>query len=104
MGPERLSPLRTAPEARLAEAVGLPAPPPGPGQGELDPVTEAVIDLIAATGLLQGPDIAALRDRGRRPESVAQGLIEVGIHSSDGMAGVLASRYHLPLVDLGATG
>src|SRR3954469_3448878 len=105
MGPDRLSPLRTAaPEARLAEAVGLPPPPPGPGQGGIDPVTEAVIDLIAATGLLQGPDIAALRDRGRTTESVAQAIVDVGLASSDGMARVLASRYHLPLVDLGATG
>src|SRR4051812_42228365 len=104
MGPERLSPLRTAPEARLAEAVGLPPPPPGPGQGGIDPVTEAVIDLIAATGLLQGPDIAALRDRGRATESVAQAIVDVGLASSDGMARVLASRYHLPLVDLAATG
>src|SRR3954447_20222494 len=105
MGPERLSPLRTAaPEARLAEAVGLPPPPPAPGNGDLDPVTEAVIDLIAATRLLQGPDIAALRDRGRTTESVAQAIVDVGLASSDGMARVLASRYHLPLVDLGATG
>src|SRR4051795_4915281 len=98
MGPERLSPLRTAaPEARLAEAVGLPTPPPAPGQGGIDPVTEAVIDLIAATGLLQGPDIAALRDRGRTTESVAQAIVDVGLASSDGMAPVLARPHPLPL-------
>ena len=74
---------------------GLPVPPfRGNDQAEL------VADLIEATGLVSRDKLALVRGRARQGSSFAQAILDEGVGSPDGIARALASRFHLPFVDL----
>jgi type IV pilus assembly protein PilB len=66
----------------------------------LDESPELVAGLIAATGLVDLDRLALARGRAAQAGSLAQALVDEGLASSDGIARMLATRHHLPLVDL----
>ncbi len=67
-------------------------------------VAELVADLIEPTGLIAPDRLAAIRGRVKQGGSFAQSLLDEGAASADGIARTLASRFHLPFVDLPLTG
>jgi type IV pilus assembly protein PilB len=65
---------------------------------------ELVIDLLAATKLVPEDKLALARGRAQQTRSLATALVEEGVASSEGIARMLASRHHLPLIDLAFSG
>jgi type IV pilus assembly protein PilB len=76
---------------------------PAGGFDAVNPTAELVADLLAATALLAPDKLAGARGRAGAG-SIAQAIADEGLASSDGVARMLASRYHLPLVDLALAG
>jgi type IV pilus assembly protein PilB len=68
--------------------------------GGANPVAELVADLLEATALIPPDRLAAVRARAGAQGSLADALVEEGIASGEGVARVLASRHHLPYVDV----
>jgi type IV pilus assembly protein PilB len=99
---ERHSDLRmSAPagaDATAGAGAGLTAPFATNGLAEL------VADLVEATGLVPADKLALVRGRTRQGSSFAAAMLAEGVASSEGIARVLASRFHLPFVDLPLTG
>ncbi|MBA2360449.1 MAG: hypothetical protein H0V79_05865 [Actinobacteria bacterium] len=62
-------------------------------------LAELVADVIEQTGLINTEQAQAVRARARTG-SFAQGLIEEGLAAGDRVAGALAARFGLSLVDL----
>jgi type IV pilus assembly protein PilB len=77
---------------------GLIAPFP------VNEVAELVADLLEATGLIAGDKLASIRGRAKQGGSFAQALLDEGAASPEGIARTLASRFHLPFVDLPLAG
>ena len=98
--------LRPAPQPthrrqRRSAAQGeLSQQPSAPFQ--INPLTELVADLLAATGLIPPDKLAIVRGRAAQG-SIAQAIIDEGVASAEGVARTLAARYNMPLVDLLAT-
>jgi type IV pilus assembly protein PilB len=65
---------------------------------------ELVADLVEATGLVPADKLALVRARVRQGGSVADAVLAEGVASPEGIARTLASRFHLPFVDLAETG
>jgi type IV pilus assembly protein PilB len=76
---------------------GLNAPFP------VNEVAELVADLLEASGLIAADKLAGIRGRVKQGGSFAQALLDEGAASSEGIARTLASRFHLPFVDLPLT-
>ena len=77
---------------------GLPASFP------VNEVAELVADLIETTGLVSADRLAAVRGRVKQGGSFAQAILDEGVASPEGIARTLASRFHLPFVDLPVQG
>src|SRR4029453_3468294 len=77
---------------------GLNAPFPG------NEVAELVADLFEASGLIPADKLSGIRGRVKQGGSFAQALLDEGAASTEGIARTLASRFHLPFVDLPVTG
>ncbi len=77
---------------------GLPASFP------VNEVAELVADLIETTGLVSTDRLAAVRGRVKQGGSFAQAILDEGVASPEGIARTLASRFHLPFVDLPVQG
>ena len=84
--------------AETGAGSGLNAPFP------VNEVAELVADLLEATGLIAGDKLAGIRGRVKQGGSFAQALLEEGAASQEGIARTLASRFHLPFLDLPLTG
>ena len=69
---------------------------------QINPLTELVTDLLAATGLIPADKLALVRGRAGQG-SIAQAIIDEGVASAEGIARTLAARYNMPLADLLAT-
>jgi type IV pilus assembly protein PilB len=67
-------------------------------------VAELVADLIESTGLVSADRLAAVRGRVKQGGSFAQAVLDEGVASPEGIARTLASRFHLPFIDLPVTG
>ena len=66
---------------------------------------ELVADLVAATGLLGDDRLAQVRGRAAQTRgSFAQALLDEGLATGEGRARLLATRHHLPLIELGSRG
>src|SRR5580765_4554610 len=66
---------------------------------------ELVADLVAATGLLGDDRLAQVRGRADQTRgSFAQALFDEGLATGQGRARLLATRHHLPLIELGTRG
>jgi type IV pilus assembly protein PilB len=93
--------LRTAgtpPENETSAADGgLSGAPP------INTLAELVADLVTATGLVPVERLTAALSRAGQG-SLAQALADEGLATGEGIARMLAARYHLPLVDLALTG
>jgi type IV pilus assembly protein PilB len=79
----------------------------GPGLNAPFPVNEVaelVADLFEASGLIPADKLAGIRGRVKQGGSFAQALLDEGAASTEGIARTLASRFHLPFVDLPVTG
>src|SRR5437016_5871543 len=88
---------RTSGQAGAKQAAddgALPAPFP------VNELAELVADLIETTGLVPPDRLALVRGRAGQGGSFAQALLDEGVASPEGIARTLASRYHLPFVDL----
>jgi type IV pilus assembly protein PilB len=70
-----------------------------PALGGTQPVAGLVADLLEATGLVPADRLAAARAR-TGDGSLADALVAEGVASGEGVARVLASRHHLPFVDI----
>ena len=75
---------------------------PGAAPFQINPLTELVTDLLAATGLIAPDKLALVRGRAAQG-SIAQAIIDEGVASSEGIARTLAARHGMPLADLLAT-
>jgi type IV pilus assembly protein PilB len=85
-------------ETAFTGDTGLPASFP------VNEVAELVADLIESTGLVSGDRLAAVRGRVKQGGSFAQAVLDEGVASPEGIARTLASRFHLPFVDLPVKG
>ena len=65
---------------------------------------ELVLDLLGSTELVGSDALALVRGRTSEGASVTDALIEEGAAAADGVARMLATRHHLPLVDITAFG
>jgi type IV pilus assembly protein PilB len=65
---------------------------------------ELVLDLLGTTDLIGSDALALVRDRTVNGASVTDALIEEGAAAADGVARMLATRHHLPLVDIASVG
>ncbi len=83
-------------------AGALSQPPGAPFQ--INPVTELVTDLLAATGLIPADKLALVKGRARQG-SIGQAMIDEGVASPPGelVARMLAQKHNMPLADLLAT-
>ena len=93
--------LRTSGQAGPAQAAGdasLPAPFP------VNALAELVADLIETTGLIPADKLALVRGRVKQGGSFAQAVLDENVASPDGIARTLASRFHLPFVELPVIG
>ena len=71
---------------------------------QINPLTELVTDLLAATGLIPADKLALVRGRARQG-SIGQAMIDEGVASPPGelVARMLHQKYGMPLADLLAT-
>jgi type IV pilus assembly protein PilB len=107
--PEYQQPLRIASNEGFSPAPASEPPQPlEPAQLPsfgVNASAELVADLIAATGLLAPDRLAQARSRALQTRSsFAQALVDEGLASGQGVARMLAARYHLPYVELSMTG
>ena len=75
-----------------------------PASFPVNEVAELVADLIETTGLVSADRLAAVRGRVKQGGSFAQAILDEGVASPEGIARTLASRFHLPFVDLPVQG
>jgi type IV pilus assembly protein PilB len=94
--------LRTAGEAGSGAAEGGGARPPA--FGGVNANAELVADLLAATALLSEDKLNVVRGAAGQAGSLAQAIVQEGYAASEGVARMLAARFHLPLVDLALAG
>jgi type IV pilus assembly protein PilB len=76
----------------------------GVGSFPVNEQAELVADLIEATGLLAPDQLAAVRGRAKQGRSFAQAVLDEGVATQEGIARTLASRFHLPYVELAEVG
>jgi type IV pilus assembly protein PilB len=96
---ERPPNLRTAGETGGETAsVGRLSP-----ASAVNAVAELVADLLAATNLLSEDKLNVVRGLAGQG-SIAKAIVDEGYAASEGVARMLASRHHMPLVDLPLTG
>src|SRR3954452_20970257 len=93
-------PTRASEQKDERAATGGPAPRIFEG---VNVHAELVADLLAATGLLPDDKLNVLRGVAGQG-SLAQAIVAEGFAASEGVARMLAARFHLPLVDLAVTG
>ena len=74
-----------------------------PAYGGVNPSAELVADLLAATALLSEDKLNVVRGAAASG-SIAQAIVDEGYASSEGIARMLSSRFHMPLVDLALAG
>jgi type IV pilus assembly protein PilB len=77
-----------------ADGGQLPAPFP------VNEVAELVADLIETTGLIPADKLAQVRGRAKQGTAFSQAVLDEGVASPEGIARTLASRFHVPFVDL----
>jgi type IV pilus assembly protein PilB len=94
--------LRTAGEAGSKAGDGDASPPAA--FGAVNPTAELVADLLSTTGLLSEDKLDVVRGAAGQAGSLAQAIVDEGFAASEGVARMLASRFHMPLVDLALTG
>ncbi|MGB2875567.1 MAG: GspE/PulE family protein [Gaiellaceae bacterium] len=70
------------------------------GSFPVNELAELVADLIETTGLVPADKLALVRGRTKQGTAFAQAVLDEGVASSEGIARTLASRFHLPFVDL----
>jgi type IV pilus assembly protein PilB len=66
--------------------------------------TELVLDLLGSTDLIGQDALALVRNRTVGGASLTDALIEEGAAAADGVARMLATRHHLPLIDIASVG
>jgi type IV pilus assembly protein PilB len=93
-------PSRATEQEEKAAIRGGAAPPAFEG---VNANAELVADLLGATGLLSEDKLNVLRGAAGHG-SLAQAIVSEGYAASEGVARMLASRFHLPLVDLAVAG
>jgi type IV pilus assembly protein PilB len=95
----------SSPNLRTIHSVEGPFASEQTNGGNLRPEerSDALTDVVAATGLLSSEMVAELRARARE-SSLADAIVEAGLASSAEVARALAARHRLPLVDLAETG
>jgi type IV pilus assembly protein PilB len=93
---------------RLSGRSGADDAPAGGDSGlrpfPVNEVAELVADLVEATGLVSADRLASVRGRVKQGGSFAQAVLDEGVATSEGIARMLASRFHLTYVDLPLTG
>ena len=101
MATEHPSTLRTP--GKAGAEVAAPDVQPFQSSMSLNVVTELVVDLLAATGLVAADKLALVRSRAAQG-SITQAMVDEGVASGEGIARTLAVRYQVPLVDLALAG
>src|SRR5438094_4340316 len=94
MSDETLIRLHETASGSTARGPGLP-----PAPDTINPLAELVADLLEPTGLVPVDRLAAVRTR-VGSTSFAEALREAGLASDKGVARALATRHHLPFVDI----
>src|SRR3954465_5959513 len=95
-GPSRMN------EQQDEQAAAMGGSPPAAFNG-VNANAELVADLLAATGLLSEDKLNVVRGSAGQG-SLAQAIVSEGYAASEGVARMLAARFHLPLVDLALSG
>jgi type IV pilus assembly protein PilB len=91
------------PDVRQADEQAERAASGGPSlaaHSAVNPTAELVADLLAATNLLPEDKLNVVRGAAGVQGSIAKAIVAEGFAPSDGVARMLASRHHMPLVDL----
>jgi len=96
--PPKLRTSRRSGAKKGAEGEQLPAPFP------VNEVAELVADLVETTGLIPADKLSQVRGRTKQGTAFSQAVLDEGVASSEGVARTLASRFHLPFVDLPLVG
>src|SRR3954470_63694 len=89
-------------EQQDEQAAAMGGSPPAAFKG-VNANAELVADLLAATGLLSEDKLNVVRGSAGQG-SLAQAIVSEGYAASEGVARMLAARFHLPLVDLALSG
>src|SRR5436853_5877885 len=76
---------------------------PLPTHAAVNPTAELVADFLAATNLLTEDKLNVVRGAAGQG-SIAEAIVEQGFAPSEGVAKLLASRHHMPVVDLAVSG
>jgi type IV pilus assembly protein PilB len=76
---------------------------PLPAHAAVNPTAELVADFLAATNLLTEDKLNVVRGAAGQG-SIAEAIVEQGFAPSEGVAKLLASRHHMPVVDLAVSG
>src|SRR5436189_78125 len=97
--------IERPPNLRTAGETGGEAASPGrlSPASAVNAVAELVADLLAATNLLSEDKLNVVRGLAGQG-SIAKAIVDEGYAASEGVARMLASRHHMPLVDLPLTG
>ncbi|MBA3380376.1 MAG: type II/IV secretion system protein [Actinobacteria bacterium] len=74
------------------------------GRFGVNETAELVLDFIGPAELISQEALALVRGRATEGASVTDALIEEGAAAADGVARMLATRHHLPLVDIASSG
>ncbi|MDQ3381216.1 MAG: GspE/PulE family protein [Actinomycetota bacterium] len=77
---------------------------PVAGPFGVNETAELVLDLIGPTELVGQDALTLVRGRAAQGVSITDALIEEGAAAADGVARMLATRHHLPLVDIASSG
>src|SRR4051794_8466849 len=75
-----------------------------PASFPVNELAELVADLIETTGLVPPDRLAPARGRAKQGTAFSAAVLEEGIATPEGIARTLASRFHLPFVDLPLVG
>ena len=102
MDSERPPNLRTVGETGEEAGAGTGAQPLASGMA-INTMTELVVDLLSATGLVTPDKLALVRGRAAQG-SLSQAIVDEGVAPPEGIARSLAVRYQVPLVDLALVG
>ena len=102
MASERPPNLRTVGPTGEETGAGSGAQPLASGMA-INTMTELVVDLLSATGLVAPDKLALVRGRAAHG-SLSQAIVDEGVAPPEGIARSLAVRYQVPLVDLALAG
>ena len=101
---KRPSKLRLSGKSGAADDTVKSGDPGAQAPFPVNALAELVADLIETTALVSPDRLAAVRGRVKQGGSFAQAVLDEGVATPEGIARTLASRFHLPFLELPVIG